>query len=192
MSSRRLDEDGLGAFIDEHYRGRGDVLFRMERLPLYAVEQQAAELQAWRTGGEPDMAAKQRWLDVLAAEVERGMLTQRVRILSAELSEDEARACHWGYPHVGRYEDVRVLRRGEHPVPDVLDHDYWVIRPAGRAVQVVRMDYSQAGAFLGAVVLPPAAHAAYLREQRQAWDTAEPFPDWWGRHGELHRRRSAA
>ena len=192
MSGRLLNENELGGFIDQHYRARGDVLFRMERLPHYAVAQQSAELQAWRNGGEPDMVAKQRWLDVLAAEVERGMLTQRLRILSADLSDDEQRACHWGYPHVGRFEDVRVLRSGEHPVPDLLDHDYWVIRPAGSDVQVVRMDYSGCGEFLGATVLPPAEHPLYLHEQHLAWANAEPFSAWWGRHGELHRRRSAA
>jgi len=186
-----LDQKGLGAFIDAHYRNRGDRLFRMERLPHYAVAQQSAELQAWRDGGELDLAAKQPWLDVLAGEVERGMLTQRVRILSAQLTDDEQRACHWGYPYVGRFEQVRVLRRGEHPVPDVLDHDYWIIRPAAGEVQIVRMDYSSGGEFVGARVLPPAEHGPYLREQRMAWAIAEPFATWWGQHGELHRRSAA-
>lgn len=186
-----LDEEGLGAFIDAHNCGRGDRLFRMERLPLYAVAQQSAELQAWRDGGEPDMAAKQPWLDVLAGEVERGMLTQRVRILSADLTDDEQRACHWGYPHVGRFEQVRVLHRGEHPTPDVLDHDYWIIHPAAGDVQVVRMDYNTAGEFVGALVVPLTEHGAYVHEQQLAWAMAEPFAAWWGRHGELHRRSAA-
>lgn len=186
-----LDEKGLGAFIDAHYRGRGDRLFRMERLPQYAVAQQSAELQAWRDGGELDMAAKQPWLDVLASEVARGMLTRRVRILSACLTDDERHACHWGYPYVGRFEEVRVLRRGEHPVPDVLDHDYWVIEPADGDLRVVRMDYSPTGRFLGAVVLPESEHGPYLSEQQLAWAIAEPFTTWWGRHGELHRRSAA-
>lgn len=186
-----LDQTGLGAFIDAHYRERGDRLFRMERLPLYAVAQQSAELQAWRNGGEPDMAAKQPWLNVLAGEVERGLLTQRVRVLSTRLTDDEQRACHWGYPYVGRYEQVRVLRHGEHPVPAVLDHDYWIIRPVAGEVQVVRMDYSRAGEFAGALVLPPSEHEPYLREQRMAWAAAEPFATWWFRHRELHRRSAA-
>lgn len=186
-----LDEKGLGAFIDAHYRGRGDRLFRMERLSRYAVAQQSAELQAWRDGTEPDMATKQPWLDVLAGEVARGMRTRRVRILSAELTDDEQRACHWGYPHIGRFEEVRVLRRGEHPVPDVLDHDYWVIEPADGDLQVVHMDYSPTGRFLGAVVLPESEHGPYLREQQLAWAIGEPFTTWWGRHGELHRRAAA-
>lgn len=186
-----LDETGLGAFIDAHYQGRGDRLFRMERLPLYAVDQQSAELQAWRDGGEPDLAAKQPWLDVLASEVKRGMLTQRARILSEHLTDDEQRACHWGYPQVGRYEEIRVLRRGEHPVPDVLDHDYWIITPAAGGQHVVRMTYNAGGKFEGATVVSPEAHAPYLREQRLVWAIGEPFDIWWARHGELHRRRVA-
>lgn len=190
--TRLLDEGGLGAFIDAHYCRRGDVLFRMERLPHYAVAQQAAELQAWRAGGEPDMDAKQRWLDVLADEVHRGMLTRRLRILSADLTDDEQRACHWGYPHVGRFEEIRVLHRGEHSVPEELDHDYWIIRPAVGAIQVVRMHYTEPGTFVGARVLPEKEHSSYLREQALGWTVAEPFSTWWGRHVELHRRRSAA
>ena len=186
-----LDEEGLGVFIDTHYRVAGDRLFRMERLPLYAVAQQSAELQAWRDGVEPDMDAKQSWLAVLADEVERGLLTQRVRVLSDHLTDDEQRACHWGYPYVGRFEQVRVLRHGEHPVPHVLDHDYWIIHPAVGDVQVVRMDYSDAGEFVGALVLPPSEHGPYLREQHLAWAIAEPFMPWWARHSELHRRSVA-
>ena len=187
-----LDEAQLGSFIDAHYRGRGDVLFRMERHPWYAVPQQAAELAAWRNGGELDLAAKQPWLDVLADEVERGMLTQRVRILSADLTEDERRACHWGYPYVGRFEEIRVLRRSEHVIPDVRADDYWIIRPAEGDVQVVRMDYGPEGIFSGARMLPASEHGPYLLEQRLSWLAAEPFATWWARHRELHRARPAA
>jgi hypothetical protein len=182
-----LDEDALGAEIDRHYQGPGDLLVRVERLPLYAVSQQAAELRAWREHGKPDLAAMQPWLDVLAGEVERKMRTRRLRILSAHLTDDELRACHWGYPFVGRYEEIRVLRRGEHPVPDLLDHDYYLCRPASGGQVVIRMHYSDAGLFRGASIVPGDAHGPYNRELRVGWAIGEPFTKWWDRHNELHR-----
>lgn len=186
-----LTEDEMGAEIDRSYRGPGDRLIRMERLPLYTVPQQAAELQAWRDGGQPDMAGKEAWLKVLAGEVARDMLTQRIRILSAELTDDEQRACHWGYPHVGRYEEIRVLHRGEHPVPDILDHDYWMIRPAYEPQRVLRMHYTAGGVFEGAEEIPAGQHDLYDREVALSWAIGEPFTPWWDRHSELHRRQAA-
>lgn len=186
-----LDEGAMGTLIDAHYRGQGDRLIRMERLPLYTVPQQAAQLQAWREGDQPDMIALQAWLDVLADEVRHGMHTQRVRILSADLSDDELRACHWGYPYVGRFEEIRVLHRGEHPVPDILDHDYWVVRPADGDQIVIRMYYDGDGRFVGAAEVPADQHEPYDRELRLDWAIGEPFDTWWARHGELHRTEAA-
>jgi len=186
-----LDGDGLSDFIEAHFTARGDRLFRMERLPLYAVDHQSAELTAWREGRSFDLSWKQSWLNVLAGWLEQGMRTSRVRVLSAQLSDDEARACHWGYPLTGQYEDIRVLHRGEHPVPEILDHDYWVITPANAPVQVVRMHYDAGGQFVGASVVDAAEHGPYLTEQAMSWAVGEPFADWWGRHGELHRRAAA-
>jgi hypothetical protein len=182
-----LDEEGLGEFIDSHYRAAGDQLFRMEQLPHYDVPQQAAELAAWRAGGEPDWAQRQPWLDVLANEHRQGLISRRVRVLSAELTDDEQRACNWGYPYTGRYEEVRVLHRGEHPIPALLGKDYWIIADA----HVVQMHYSPQGAFECAEVLSHEDLSRYRRDQRLAWRSAEPFTTWWHRHSELHRRMAA-
>ena len=56
---------------------------------------------------------------------------------------------------------------------------------------VIRMHYSDAGAFVGANVVnqDPAVFVA-LRDMM--WAAAEPFSAWWARHGELHRSRQAA
>jgi hypothetical protein len=91
-----LDERELGTFIDTHYKAAGDRLFRMERLPRYDVPHQFAELERWLAGEvEPNWETKQPWLDTLAAEQRRGLVSQRVRVFGAQLSADELRACHW-------------------------------------------------------------------------------------------------
>jgi hypothetical protein len=183
-----LDENGLGDFIDAHYNAPGDRLFRMEQLPYYDVPHQAAELAAWRSGGEPDWSVKQPWLNTLAEERRRGLISERVRVLSARLTDDELRACNWGYPYTGRYEDIRVLRHGEHPIPGaLLAQDYWIIADT----HVALMHYDSSGRFGCAEILAPAELARYRDDRDAAWTAGEPFGSWWRRHGELHRRQAA-
>jgi hypothetical protein len=187
MTTKLLDETGLGDFIDAHYREPGDQLFRMEQLPHYDVPHQAAELEAWRSGGEPDWATRQPWLDALAEEQSNGLISQRVRVFSEELTEDERRAIAWGYPYTSRYEETRVLHRGEHVVPsELIGRDYWLV-----GQRVVLMHYSATGAFEGAEVLPPSELARFHRDRDFAWAVAEPFGIWLKRHSELHRQRAA-
>jgi hypothetical protein len=184
-----LDERGLGDFIDAHYRSAGDRLFRMERLPLYDVPHQASELERWRAGAtEPNWKAKQPWLDRLAEEQRRGMISQRVRRFGHVLSDDELRACHWGYALNGRYEDIRVLHEGEHDIPTgLVELDYWIV--AERFA--VPMHYDSRGRFLGAEVAPAERLAEFVSDRERAWSAAEPFTDWWARHPELHRHQVA-
>lgn len=188
--SGQLDEQGLGDYIDARYQQRGDHLFRMERLPVY--EGNAPQTARWLTGAaEPDWATKQGWLDVLADDKRRGLVSRRVRILSEALTDDERAACAFGYAYNGRHEDIRVLHRGEHPVPDLLDHDYWIITPTHGRVSVLAMHYSPDGRFTGATEVPPTQHGPYIEEARLSWAIGEPFHQWWDRHGDLHQRRVA-
>jgi len=160
----------------------------MEQLPFYDVPHQAPELEAWRAGGEPDWTTRQPWLDALAEEKRNGLISERVRILSPELTDDERRACSWGYPYTSRYEPTRVLHRGEHQIPtDLLGRDYWIVADK----HVVLMHYSATGAFEGAEVLPPAQLGRFRNDRDRAWRAAEPFDTWWSRNSELHRRRAA-
>lgn len=184
-----MDETQLGTFIDTYYRQAGDRLYRREGLPVYDVPGQAAQLQAWRAGGEPDWEAKRKWWKILAAERSRNMISRRVRVLSRELTDDELCACQWGYVHTGQWEDIRVLRVGEHDIPEgLIDHDYWIVADEW----VITMDYDTDGRFHGADVLSPKRLIEYMRDRERAWDAAEPFDQWWARHAELHGRRLVA
>ncbi len=185
-----LTEAELGDLIDANYRGRGDVLFHREGLPWYDVASQNADREAWRAG-RFDPTQVSAWADQLAAEREQGMVSQRLRIVSAVLTDDERMSLQAALPLISRQEEVRVLRRGEQPVPDLVDHDYWVVRPADGPVVVIAMRYDVGGAFLGAQVVPPSGHAPYLRDQQLAWALAVPYGQWWAAHPDLHGRSAA-
>ena len=131
-----LDRAGLGAYIDARYHEPGDQLFRLERLTFYADN--AATLTRWQNGEtEPDWDS--RWSKTLAAERDRGLVQRRVRVLSADLSDDERASCLLAYPTNGRFEQIRVLRVGEHPMPDLPAEDYWLMRPAAGGVHVLSL-----------------------------------------------------
>jgi hypothetical protein len=52
-----------------------------------------------------------RWVDRVAEERERGMLTERLRILSEKLTDDELMAMQAHTPLLGKYEEVRMGSR---------------------------------------------------------------------------------
>ncbi|MGH3937966.1 MAG: DUF6879 family protein [Pseudonocardiaceae bacterium] len=180
-----LDAEALGRFIDEHYHQPGDRLFRMEVLPEYEVSSDGEDFRRWREGAaEPTWSRKQPWLDTLRRERENGQISRRVRILSRQVSDYERYACDFGYRFNGAYEDIRVLRRGEHEIPaGLLESDFWVI---GDAI-VVTMVYDEHGRFEGAEVAAPSELEPHLGTRDRAWAAAEPFTGWWSRHPELHR-----
>jgi hypothetical protein len=185
-----LTEDELGEFIDGHYHALGDHLFHKEGLPWYDVPSQNADRSAWRAG-RFDPTQVLAWTSRLAADEARGLVSQRLRIVSAALTDDEMMSLDVALPIIARHEEIRVLHRGEHPVPDLVDHDYWIMRPASGGVFVVAMRYSDGGAFRGAEVIPAEQHGPYLREQKLGWAIAAPYSDWWAAHPELHRRAAA-
>lgn len=184
-----LDVRGLGDFIDAHYQQRGDTLFRMEQLPAYSVDSDGSDWERWQAGAtEPTWSRKQPWLDQLRQDKANGLVSQRVRVFSEHLTDYELYACHMGYAHNAEFEDIRVLRRGEHNIPDdLVELDYWIVGDKF----VLPMTYDGRGRFIGASVLPESKVEELKRDRDRAWEAAEPFPHWWARHQELHRRMAA-
>jgi hypothetical protein len=129
------------------------------------------------------------WSERLADERARGMVSRRLRILSADLTDDEQMSVFGALPVIGREEEVRILRRGEHAFPTgLIEHDYWIARPADGPVLVVRMRYTDGGAFEGAVVVAPQDHGPYLRDQELLWEAGMSFTEWTAAHGDLRGR----
>lgn len=182
-----MDLATLGRFMDDHQHQAGDWRFRLEQLPTYS--RTGADFLAWQNG-DPPPAAKQEWIDKLAADDAAGILHSRVRILSAELTDYELYACQRGYALNSRYEAIRVLRRGEHEVPELhATGDFWIVNDI-----VVPVIYHADGTFVGAAYLGAADERAdaYREDIAKLWAAAEPWADWWGRHPEYHSPKSRA
>lgn len=179
-----LTETELEDVIDTHYRRPGDVLFHREGLPWYDVESQNADREAWQAD-RFDPTQVRAWTDRLADERDRGMTSQRLRIVSEELTDDERMSLQAALPLIAEHEGVRVLWRGEHDVSDLIDHDYWIVRSADARVVVIAMRYDNGGAFLGAEIVPPDRHSPYLQDQELGWARAVPYDEWRAAHPDL-------
>jgi hypothetical protein len=179
----RLDVAELGQHLGRFHHD----LFRMETLPAYAVGSDGDDYQRWLSGEtEPTWERKNRWLATLRAERAAGKISRRVRVLSAQLTEYEKYSCEWGYAlNAAAGEDIRVLHRGEHAVPDdvLADRDFWIVDDR----EVVAMHYDAEGRFESAEILPEDALDQHRDTRDRTWQAAEPFVEWWVRHPELHR-----
>lgn len=177
--------DSLGHFILSRYAGRGDTLTRMERLLVYSVTSDGGDFEAWKAGASvPASSERAETVADLRQERANGQIRRRVRILSAALTDYERYSIEFGYlQNAEAGEDVRVLRHGEHPIPQLLDFDYWLINDRDLA----RMHYDAHGHFLGAESAPRLVREA-RREISACWEVAEPVTAWWHRHPELHRQ----
>lgn len=187
-----LDYQGLAHWIGDRYRNRGDRLFRLEALPEYTVDDDGDDYRRWLAGAaEPTWARKQPVLDALREEREAGMISERVRIFTPRLTGYERYACEFGYAYNSQFEDIRVLRRGEHVTPvQGSAPDFWLIEN-GDGVHIAVMHYDEHGRFLGAEEVPADGVAVYRDSRDVLLARAEPFPAWWARHPELHRARAA-
>lgn len=179
-----MDLATLGRFMDDNVHRRGDWRLRVEQLPTY--NRTSADFLAWQAG-DPPPAAKQHWLDELAADEAAGITHYRVRLLSEQLTDYELYACQRGYALNSRYETIKILRRGEHDIPQLLGPgDYWVVN--GIVVPVI---YRHDGTFVGGAYIGAADERAeaYRDDARRLWDAAEPWESWWRRHPEHHDAR---
>ncbi len=179
-----MDLATLGRFMDDNVHRRGDWRYRLEQLPAYS--RQGGDFLAWRAG-DPPPPAKQEWLDELARDDAAGITHSRVRVFSEELTDYELYACQRGYALNSAYERIRVLRRGEHDIPDLLGPgDYWVVNRI-----VVPVIYQFDGTFVGGAYIGAEDERAeaYRDDARRLWDAAEPWESWWARHCEYHDAR---
>ena len=171
--------------IDEHYKGPGDRLFHHECLPWYDVPAQTRSRAKWLAGEFDPETYHSNWVDRIAEERRRNMITKRLRIVSEELTDDERAAMFGGMAFIAREEVVRVLHRGEHAIPGVIDHDYWICHPVGGTPVVIRSLYTDGGAFVGSEVIPPPRDDLYLRDAAAKWNAGVPYEDWIAAHADL-------
>jgi hypothetical protein len=189
-----LNEQQLGAYIDDRFTSE---LFRLEARDRYDVASDGDDLAAYLAGHPgPDMDRKGPWLETIRGEVARGLHTYRVHIVTGPLNDYLRFECEWGYVHNSAAgEHIRILDLAEKDAPAGLLHeDFWLIAGDGdEPDRAIRMDYDDAGHFLGAQVVADADVDRYRRAREIAWQAAVPFTAYWHAHPHYWRdRRSAA
>ena len=176
-----LTEAEMDEFFDRHLTKSA---FRLEALDHYEVGSDGNDFARFKAGeAEPDWERKNKWLNVLRAEKEAGILEHRVRVLRTPLNDYIRFECEWSYvPNTQAGEEIHILNLTERELPrEVVDHDFWLIDDK----YPIRMHYSEAGEFIGAE--PADDLELYRRARDTALAVSEPFKQWWDRHPEEWR-----
>lgn len=121
-----LDADGWAKLIDGAQRSA----WHLEMRDQYAVEEEAADVEAWKAGTwslEADAESKTGWLELMRRARDRGVDLRRARIVSHEPT-NYIRFEHFGTPNnVAAGERVRWLWRPEASSLALPGNDFWVI-----------------------------------------------------------------
>lgn len=176
----RLDERGLDEYTDrfEHEA------FRHEALQGYAVASDGNAFVRWLAGQPVDRAVGAPWAAWVRSQRERGVAVRRLRTLTEPPSDYlrfEAEVLYTANTAAG--EEIRILDLTERPRPDglVLD-EYWMLD----GERVALMHYLPDGRFSHADTVEDVAARRIRLSRDAAWEAAEPFTTWWGRHVEYH------
>jgi len=184
-----MTEDQLGQFIDEHFRRD---LFRLETRERYNVESDGDDLGRFLRGErEPAAPGKAEWLEHVRRESRAGLVSRRVNVLRAPLSDYQRYECEWGYTYlVDAGEQIRILdlshRSDDGGIRAI--GDFFLIDNA----HALRMIYDDNDRFVGAEAVSPVEAVQYRQVADAAWTLAEPFASWWASHPEHHRGRAVA
>jgi hypothetical protein len=183
-----LDEHDLDSYFAAHFRWTA---FRLELRDSYAVASDGSDFSRYLAGEDlPDATRKSAWLDELRADTAAGKTWQWVHVVRSPLSDYLRYEFEWGYAiniHAGA--EIRILDLSEQTRPAGLpDEDFWLLDGQNALV----MHYDNAGRFVGADSAAAKDLPRYRRARDTAWETAEPFADYWARHPQYHRRGRAA
>ncbi|NKE57872.1 hypothetical protein FXN61_13935 [Lentzea sp. PSKA42] len=178
-----LDENELGAYIDQHFTS---TLFRMETLDLYDVSSNGDDFRRYLDGEPgPDMSRKGKWLDHIRNEVVRGLHTYRVHVVHGPLTDYLRYEFEWDYVHnAAAGEHIRILDLTEQSSPEgLVADDFWLI---GEDHAVV-MHYDDEGRFQHGRIVPEGQLVEYRQARDAAWSAAVPFTDYWREHPQYWR-----
>lgn len=157
-----LSEHELGEF----FAGFRVSAFRLEQRGKYRAEDEVDYLARWLRG-EP-MPADWETNPWVTGVVAGGRTLTRVRVLSTPRTEYERFQLEWAYVgNMASGEDIRILERAD--AVGLPDHDFWLFDDE----TIVRLHYSQSGAFAGAETETDAAPYRAYRDAALA--RAKPY-----------------
>ncbi|MFJ8308307.1 MULTISPECIES: DUF6879 family protein [unclassified Streptomyces] len=167
--------------LAELFEGFRHEAFRLETLEDYSGSGNVDAFRAFQAGRQRPEGYNSEWVAELRGLAHRGKRVYRVHVLKRPLTEYLRFELGWGYwTNMTGGEEFFILdvTDGTDPLEGV--PDFWLFDSEDTAV----MRYDDAGAFLGADVLPPDRAATYRAYRETALAHAEPFTDWWAKYGE--------
>ncbi|WP_372408890.1 DUF6879 family protein [Streptomyces luteireticuli] len=150
--------------------------FRLETLEEYDIEEEREEIARFIAG--EDMGPE--WADNpwVRSMTDKGKHVSRVHVLRSPLT-DYLRYELAAYPgNIKAGEEIGIVDLSEQTVTGLPDHDFWLFDDR----DVYRMHYTEAGAFVGAELLPADRLPEYEGYRDQAITAAVPFASYWERH----------
>ncbi|MFE7131389.1 DUF6879 family protein [Streptomyces sp. NPDC057638] len=148
--------------------------FRLETLPVYTVDGEKEEFEAFLSTGRLDLPEDDPWLLTLRRHLEAGRRVRRVHLVSRPLSgylRYEFAAYRY---NVEAGEDIRILDVTDRPVPELPRRDFWMFDDT----TVVMMRYRPDGTPLGRDLLDAPDLSQYRRWRDLALSLATPFPEY--------------
>lgn len=174
-----LNEQELGAFIDQHFTS---TLFHLETRSQYDVSSDNEDFHRY-VSGQPGPTST--WPDTIRDEVARGLHTYRVHVVHAPLTPYLRYECEWGYTaNAAAGEHIRIIDTAEQPKPpSIPDEDFWLIDTS----HLLLMHYDTEGRFEGASIAPAEQIPAYVAVRDAAWAAGVDFAEYWQSHPQFHR-----
>ncbi|GAA0339465.1 DUF6879 family protein [Streptomyces blastmyceticus] len=171
-SSRTLTE-WFSAFEEE--------AFRLETLDDYSKSGGVEAYQAFLAGAEPPQSFRSAdWVTTVRNATDAGKRMYRVHILARPLTDYLRFELAWGYcRNLQAGEEFFILdtTEQENPIPDA--PDFWMFDNR----TVASMSYAD-GKFLGADLHGDERLPEFTSYRDNAMAHAEPFTEWWAKHGE--------
>ncbi|MBD0738609.1 DUF6879 family protein [Streptomyces sp. CBMA29] len=155
--------------------------FRLETLDDYSKSGSVDAYQSFLAGEAQPDDYNADWVKEVREATAAGKRIYRVHVLSRPLTPYLRFELGWGYrKNMTGGEEFFILDTTEQANPLIGVDDFWLFD----SEDVAAMSYDTEGKFLGSDVLPPVRTAEFIRYRDTALAIAEPFIEWWERHGE--------
>lgn len=154
--------------------------FRLETLDNYDIPRARGHFAAFLAGEEPpDDFRNVDWVDTIRSATRSGKRMYRVHILRRPLTDYLRYELGWGYHrNMEAGEEFFILDLTDRPNPIPEAPDFWMFDSG----TVAAMNY-EGGKFLGSDYMAADRVPEFTAYRERALELAEPFPDWWAKHG---------
>jgi hypothetical protein len=165
--------------FDAHFDRFRSTAFRLEALPVYDVEYEREEFEAWRRGEPPSERSirTEPWLARIAlTTLTAGKRWTRVHVVDEPLSDYLRYELASYAENQAAGEEIRIARRADDARLSELPPDFWLFDAGTPAGCALAMKYDAAGRWLGAeLVTDPGRLDEYQQIRDLVWTLAAPL-----------------